>query len=279
MSEYWIHLEGVDRLSRQVQREAPRSAGIDRLITISSFLSTLAETTSTDLPSLPWSDGGLNSGDQNSGIGYGLVLTYGITPSLVNLMQRTVALSQNISYYVSRSIALPPSLILAGVSLLKAISTWSMDTEPLSDLLSGNQTNLTLMLAEHHILAFAHGLRVYYHTRIFPCTPSEMTLHIERVASHLIEIEDIKAGAGFDSNFAATITWPGFIASCEAERGAQRDVWCRWWNAMVKYRIGNISQLWKVVQAAWALRDEQGLTEVPAWVPVLRRSGKRILAV
>lgn len=282
MSEYWIHLDGVDRVAKQLQKEAPRSLKIERLITISSFLSTVASTTSIDLPHVPWSDEQLDRPSlhyQNSDIRPGLEFTYGITPDLANFMHRTVSLSQNISYYVSKSLTFPRSLISASVHLAEDISQWSIDAEPVSSLLSGAETDITKLLAKHHILAFAHGLRVYYHTRILPCTPSEMTQHIQLVASHLIEIEEIKARAGFASNVAATITWPGFIASCEAEQGTQREIWYRWWNRMLKYRIGSISQLWAVVQEAWALRDKEGLTEVPAWVPVLRRSGKRILAV
>jgi hypothetical protein len=106
-----------------------------------------------------------------------------------------------------------------------------------------------------------------------------MRVHIDRVARHLIEIEEIKSRAGYDHNISATITWPGFIASCEAERGHCREVWYRWWHGMLQYGIGNIAELWKVVQQAWAIRDNEGLKETPAWVPVLRRSCQRILVV
>ena len=282
MSEYWIHLDGVDRVAKQLRHESHASPQIERLITISSFLSTVASTTAIDLPSVPWSGEAVDSSKsryQNFGNGYGLEFAYGITPTLANLMRRIVVLSQNIEYYVmSRPANFPPSLYSACVAVSNALSRWSIASEPLSQLFSGLDTDIALLLAKNHILAFAHGLRVYYHTRILPCTPSEMEVYISRVASHLIEIEDIKSKAGYDFNVAATITWPGFIASCEAERGHQRDIWYRWWEGMLKYRIGNISLLWKVVQEAWNLRDG-GLTEVPAWMPVLRRSGKRILAV
>ncbi|KIX03150.1 uncharacterized protein Z518_06701 [Rhinocladiella mackenziei CBS 650.93] len=282
MSEYWIHLDGVDRVARQLRTEAQESPIIERLITISSFLSTVANTTSMDLPSIPWPDNNVATPGlryPKSGVGHGLEFTYGITPTLANLMQRIVALSQHISYYVSNSTAFPPSLVSACLHLSDNLSRWSIDAEPLSHLFSDTDTDVTALLAKNHILAFAHGLRVYYHTRILSCTPSDMALYLDRVANYLIDIEEIKTRAGYDSNIAATITWPGFIASCEAKRGPQRDVWYRWWNGMLKYRIGNIAQLWNVVQEAWALRDEEGVTEVPAWMPVLRRSGKRILAV
>jgi hypothetical protein len=46
----------------------------------------------------------------------------------------------------------------------------------------------------------------------------------------------------------------------------------------LQYQIGNIAHLWTVVKEAWASRDA-GLREVPAWMAVLRRTGKRVLAV
>lgn len=284
MSEYWIHLEGVNRFARQLRSEVEESSWIDRLIAISSFLSTLANTTSVNLPPIPWSDDSLVVPDlsySNSLVTDGLEFAYGITPTLANLMRRVVVLSQHISYYVSNSTHLPPRLTSACMSFSKTLSQWSIDSEPLSNLLSGTEADIdvALLLAKNHILAFAHALRVYYHTRILPCSPSDMQVYVARVASHLITIEEIKFRAGYDYNIAATITWPGFIASCEAEKGPARDVWYRWWNGMIKYRIGNIAHLWKIVQEAWTLKDEEGSTELPAWMPVLRRSGKRILAV
>jgi arginine metabolism regulation protein II len=292
MSEYWIHLDGVDRLARQLRNEAQGSPNIDRLITISSFLSTLADTTSLELPSTPWTEEYPDRQSHlqdypTSSASYRLEIAYGITPTLADIMKRIVRLSQNISYHVSRSAVLPPTLISACASLLDGLSHWSIDSEPLVQLFSTADTgprpsadaDFTLQLAKNHILAFAHALRVYYHTRIQPCTPSEMSQFVERVASHLMAIEESKAQAGYDFDIAATITWPGFIASCEAARGHPRDIWYRWWAGMLKYRIGNMVQLWEIVQEAWALRDDEGVTEVPAWMPVLRRSGKRILAI
>jgi len=282
MSEYWIHLAGVDRLARQLRNATQASPGIDRLITISSFLSTLASTTALDLPPKPWADDQPDVSELEydaCGMSRGLESAYGITPVLAHLMHRIVGLSRNISYYVSNSASFPPALISACASLSDALSRWSIDSEPLAPLFSASETDFTLQLAKHHILAFAHALRVYYHTRISPCTPAEMATYVDRVAEHLIEMEEIKSRAGYDSNISATISWPGFIAACEAAPGRDRDVWHRWWTEMLKYRIGNIAQLWKVVQEAWSLRDNEGLTEVPAWLPVLRRSGKRVLAV
>jgi hypothetical protein len=286
MSEFWVHLQGVERLAKQLRHEGEVSPLIDRLITNSQFLCTVADTTSLDFSPLPWAEETPFLPDfeynQSNG-GFILEVTYGITPTLLRLMRRSVNLSRNISFYVSNNENFPPAMVSACIALSEAIARWSIDSEPLSDLFSsansGSGAEPALLMARKHVLAFAHCLRVYYHTRILPCTPHEMSHYVSLVADDLMAVEDIKTGAGYDSNVAATITWPGFIASCEAGKGPERDIWYRWWEGMLRYRIGNIAQLWKIVQEAWALRDDEGSTEVPGWVPVLRRSGKRVLAV
>lgn len=285
MSEYWIHLDGLERLARQLRTDGKTSTMTDRLIANSSFLSTVASTTSMELPSIPWEHDTIDSSDveeERFNAHHGLEVTYGITYSLARLMRRIVARSQNISFYVSKDMPLPTSLIAACTKLSDDISEWSIDTEPLSELFlldSERDRHISLQLARSHLLAFAHCLRVYYHTRILPCSSSEMSRYVEIVAQHLMNIENIKSEANFDSNVAATITWPGFIASCEARQGSERDVWRRWWNGMLRHRIGNIPHLWNIVQKAWSLRDDEGSTEVPGWMPALRATGKRVLAI
>ncbi|RMZ89599.1 hypothetical protein DV736_g3171, partial [Chaetothyriales sp. CBS 134916] len=282
MSEYWVHLGGIDKVARQLSSGTEDSRTKRQLVTIASFLSTLANTTSTDLPPLPWTGelyGTSNSRHHDLGPGYGLEFMYGVTPALASYMEQIVALSRHISYHIVNSLAFPPSLISACVDFSNELSGWSIESESLSKFFSGIDADLALLLARHHILTFAHGLRLYYHTRVILCSLSKMQVYVDRVASHLIEIENVKAAAGYDCNASATITWPGFIASCEAEHGPHRQVWHQWWTGMLKYRIGNIIHLWKVVQQAWKLKDTEGSAEIPAWMPVLRRNRQRILAI
>lgn len=282
MSEYWIHLDAVHQVGSQLSSRSEDSRQIQLLITTSSFLSILATTTSVDHPTLPWTISSydtVNPRNQNPDIRCGLEFTYGITSALADFLEQIVVLSRHLAYYTTNSLEVPPSLLAACMDLSYALSAWSLDSEPLSDLLADTPSNATLLLSRRHILAFAYGLRVYYHTRILPCSPKEMRMYIDRVAHELIEIEDFKTMTGHDSITETTITWPGFIASCEAESGSHRRPWYQWWEAMLKHRIGNINVLWGIVQEAWRLRDAKESIEVPAWMPVLRHRGQRILAV
>lgn len=63
MSEYWIHLEGLERLARQLRKDGKTSVITDRLIAYSSFLSVVASTTSMELPPIAWEDDSVDSSD------------------------------------------------------------------------------------------------------------------------------------------------------------------------------------------------------------------------
>ena len=338
MCEYWVHLEAIAHISRHLRTAAHRSPELDRLLSISSFLSTLARSTSVDLAPLPLPGELVDATTPPDSSGYGrmtgLEYTYGICPSLLIIMERIVTLSQHIAYYATHqdSTSMPPTFIQACEALTTQLSNWIAEAEseiqpqpaahpdlPTAAFSSPSRgwnadddgdrhspsSPTQRLLAHCHQLAFAHGLRVYYHTRIQPCPRAQMQTHVRRVGRYLLRIEELRQQQNQPQNTGgpiggggASIMWPGFIAACEAdddddddedyncerkskregERGGNRDLWRTWWSRMLAYRIGNIACLWEVVRAAWRARDA-GATESPAWMPVLRRSGRRVLAV
>lgn len=277
MSEFWMHLEAANQIATRLREHAESRPNSERLVNIASFLKIIADSTSTDLDPLPWSDHFDAFAREESflGDGNGLEFTYGITTRLANLIRCTTILSRCISYYAVMDGTLPATLISQCERLFRLISSWSISSESLSSI-SGNDPT-TLLLAKKHIMAFAQSIQIYYHTKVLPCAASQMSSYVQTVATHLNEIEVVKRTTGYDKVLTASVSWPGFIASCEAEP-QHRDVWYDWWTTMLEYRIGNISHLWSVVREAWRLRD-RGINETPAWFPVLRRSKKRILAV
>ncbi|KAH8701525.1 fungal-specific transcription factor domain-containing protein [Talaromyces proteolyticus] len=275
MAEYWIHLDGCDQLLRK--RNYGESSR--QLKTIYSFLVTLSNTTLYDLPSLPWSEDECNfnmlpalSTIPNDS---SLEFTYGITSTLATMMSLTTKLSQHILFYASRNQPLPHTLEAACEILGKHISEWSISSEPLSSIDSSDP--VTLSVAKLHILAFGHALNVYYHTRIRLCEPHTMAFYVNAVAEDLQSIEAFRKLQDHRGPVSASVMWPGFIAACEATP-SRRSVWQAWWADMLTYRIGNIPHLWQVVQDVWAARDA-GDMETPGYIGVLRRQGKKVLAV
>ncbi|KFA74744.1 hypothetical protein S40288_08833 [Stachybotrys chartarum IBT 40288] len=107
--------------------------------------------------------------------------------------------------------------------------------------------DITSLLASKHILAFAEGIKIYYHKRVAACDETMMLSYVQSVATHLAGIEVIKRRTGYDATPTATISWPGFVASCQASP-SEWGAWTKWWNQMLDYRIGNIHDLWLVIQ-------------------------------
>lgn len=265
MTEYWLHLQGVEGMARSL----PDS----RLHTVFSFLTTLSQTTSFDLPNIPWTRAEPSSNIPTND--YSLEFTYGITSTLATFMRLISKLSQHVGYYTCAGLPLPVPLQVACADLSMQLDAWEIHSEPLTSMATSSTT--TKLLARHHINAFYFALKIYFTTRVALSSTISLAALSSTVAHHLLAIEDLKTSKRYGSRPTASVAWPGFIASCEAGP-ADRVVWQRWWETMMRYRIGNIARLWKVVQKSWQARDG-GDMETPAWMGVLRRNRTRILAV
>lgn len=275
MSEFWIHLAAAKQISQQLKRTCLPGSHSERLVNISTFLSIISDTTNNSLEPIPWLRRAARYRDIIIGESHGLDFTYGITATLVNYIHRTTQLSRQMNFYLLQGDPPPADLTSEVEGLLKDMLSWDIRHENMEAFADCDP--VTVLITTKHICAFAQSIRIYFYTRLLPCTPSEMTSCIRSVAENLSEIEKLKETTGYNSVLTATITWPGFIASCEAMPD-ERSVWYTWWMGMLDYRIGNINDLWSVVQQAWELRD-QSSNETPAWAPILRRDGKRILAI
>lgn len=274
MNEFWIHLDATKELVRRLRAQVLSGSSGEHFINISYFLRILSDSTDINILPTPWfPDTGRAS--PFIGDGHTLEYTYGITAKLAGFLGRACALARNAAYYKSRDCVTPEGFMLACDELLDDLSEWHISQEPLESF--SNTGDITTLLASKHILAFAEGIRVYYHTRVDPCDQPAMKSLVDSIASHLTGIEDIKRRTGYDATPTATIPWPGFMASCQAKPPA-RDVWVKWWTQMLDYRIGNIHGLWFVVREVWSLQDA-GVEDNPPWAAVLKRTGRKILAI
>ena len=274
MNEFWMHLDAttelVQRLRNQVQ---PGSPG-EHLINIATFLHILRNSTDIGIDPAPWSPHE-DTGALFIGNGGTLQFTYGITARLTGFLNRACNLARNSSYYQSHRCDPPSGFFLECGRLLRDLEQWHISQEPLESF--SDSGDITTFLASQHILAFAEGIRIYYHTRVISCDDSIMQSLVQSVASRLTGIEELKRRSGYDATPTATISWPGFIASCQASPKA-RSIWTTWWEQMLDYRIGNIHDLWVVVREVWKLQNA-GIVDDPPWAGVLKATGRRILAI
>lgn len=118
--------------------------------------------------------------------------------------------------------------------------------------------------------------------------------HVSHVTSHFETMETLKRSSPTSNHLKplAPITWPCFIASCEATPD-QHVFWREWWQHMLQYRIGNIKSLWQVVEEVWKVADARHenvssdnsstsrTTEVPhvIWRGLMRDRRQKIIAI
>ncbi|GAW15162.1 hypothetical protein ANO14919_045710 [Xylariales sp. No.14919] len=275
MSEFWIHLKASDGLVEDLRRQnQPFSPPIAHLVNISRFLRVLSDSTNPDIEPVPWSPAQEES-NIFLGDGHTLEYTYGITVTLANLIHRTCSIAKHVAWYKTINGPQTEDFADACNQLHQAISGWRISDEPLTAFAESD--DVTVLLASKHMQAFAASILIYFYTRVFPCDGTTMQLLVQTVASHLTDIEKIKESTGYNTTQTASVAWPGFIASCQSAASG-RTIWTKWWGTMSEYNIGNITNLWTVVQDTWALRDE-GVQDEPVWAAVLTRDGKRVLAI
>lgn len=288
LTEFWIHLEGCNRLRTSTPSDLSLEIQQSQLQTVCLFMTTLAKSTDPDLEMLPWPfDDELefepseflsltfNLADSS------LEFIYGITATLASFIQIITRLSQHTRYYEFSTASTPPSLMAVCEELGEQIASWSIDQESLLSI-DGCTNRFTVSLIQHHILAFHSAILILHHTRLSGSLISESSSILEAYSratlSNLSAMEDIKASHLGEVGWKtmAPVVWPGFIAACEA---AEEDweVWRHWWTGVQSYRIGSIATMWTMVQDVWAERAE-GRKGTSLWVDICRRNGQRIIS-
>ena len=74
---------------------------------------------------------------------------------------------------------------------------------------------------------------------------SDLTL-LALEQSELARTPDLEAGA--------PLSWPAFVAACEAPPAA-RQRWTKYWQTLLKHQIGTKKTIWEIVQEVWRRRD------------------------
>lgn len=277
MNELWTHLTASLRIGDVLRPYAERRPRSQSMIDVCTFIHIISESTNWDLTPTPWDCGSPASAEANCPFYNSSVLesTYGVTAALAALLSRITKVAQAMQFYGCHA-GDPPQEFLSICNDLSTAIEALPAMEPTTEMprVSDEHTNILL---NEHTEAFALGMKVYYHSRVLPCTQDLMGELVQNVLQRLNTIEQRKQQS--DSQYAktATIVWPGFMAACEALPG-QRDGWTWWWKSMQSYGIGNIERLWEVVQEVWDQRDK-GSTISPGWLPVLREKQKFILAI
>lgn len=302
MSDFWIHLDGCDKLRAIMKIEAlehnPPSE-TKQILSICTFMETLSRSTNPYLPPKQWKEGELSAPidymldsstlctDDHS-----LEFTYGISATLARYMKLLNSHLQHLDYYKDHNLSPPVSLLRIISTIRDALETWSIADEPLASVEEGDHETRSLLIC--HVTAFHAAIVIYLHTRTSwlnrhsnnksssqdPASASNILRHHDRICvTSLLAAESLKASCGAQVGWSpmAPIVWPGFIAACEAEPDEQ-PLWRTWWTGVQQYCIGSIQILWDVVQEVWQRQKDGRVQERPRWMGVLKCSGRRVMS-
>lgn len=285
MSEYWLHLQGSQQLLLSRLRRLQQEPAKRQLDSISAFLSTIAETTNHRLEPLeyPGSDE-TNDGDLTTRLSTPfdsenncVEFMYGVTPRLANYIHAITKLSRYQAFYAKKGSDMPQSLHDDSEELKQSIKSWNIESETFSSI--DPSDSLMLSVAQNCAMSFHSAIQLYYHARVTPCSVNERASLSQDALDALEAAERCKRKSmRYGTDIMAPISWPAFIAACEAPENLHNE-WQIFWEKLIKYRIGNLEKVWEVVKNVWIAKNEDALNESPSWNAVLRERDTAILAV
>ncbi|KAJ6136562.1 hypothetical protein N7512_001722 [Penicillium capsulatum] len=265
-SDFPIHLQGCWQLRRYHDANSPASSS-RQVNSICHFLSLLARTTSgiAGAHSSPtvWLPEGPLFCNEDRDIEY----IYGITPTLGNLLHRTCQLSESVDRCRGE-----PSIQIrqARNKLREDLLKWDLTSEQFQRV--GEDTAM-LDIIHCQARAFHSAVLILYYRAVemYRCIDPEEEAH--RVWMNL-KLAEVKKENGERKVHAAPMSWPAFIAACEAR---DREPWIEWWEGVQGYNLGNFRRQWRVIREVWTKVDEQGAGL--SWRDALRELGTLVLPV
>ncbi|KAH7142818.1 fungal-specific transcription factor domain-containing protein [Dactylonectria estremocensis] len=276
-NDFTVHINAATQLRTLRSRWKVISHSTQKLNSISAFLAILARTTSFQSAQSP---GYTNPTPDDSLVQSSNCYEhiYGITPSIAAAIQETCRLAQLLKQYNGQpQDSVPGHILEACEALGDRLLSWRLTSESITSI-SPND-NLMFSIFTLQANAWHRAALIYYYRRIQYFNSTDLVDEVQYVAEQMHAAEDVKAQISQDP-VMAPITWPAFIASCEAV-GPQRDSFRRWWERIEKYNIGNITRQWDIVQKLWK-RDDQmqnnGLGPAD-WIDSFRLLGFDVLAV
>lgn len=195
---------------------------------------------------------------------------YGITPALGNQLEKTCQIAEYLAFYQDCNI--PSDLLEACEALKLELSQWTIESEPFRSI-GGEQTTM-LEIARCQARAFHSAVLIFYFRTIEKHNSIDLGEEVQTVWENLTAAEDLKDQVMGGEKRAAPMSWPAFIAACEA---SDRQPWVEWWVRIQGYRLGNFTRQWKIIQELWGIMDAD--ENVTTWREALKQSGKLVLPI
>lgn len=280
--DFFVHLRGAIQIRNSRRKWKVVSGSTRQLNDISAFLALLSRTVSFEPTPSPWIP--IGEGAEHalgtmrpSGIGYEYM--YGITQSTAAAMQETCRLAELLARYENSQgpQSIPAHVLESCESLGDSLLSWNLESENLATIPPGDD----LTIFNLHARAWHCAALIYYYRRVQRYNSADLVQEIEHVAELMLAVEDIKARSQCKTTkMMAPITWPMFIASCDAV-SSNRNLCRKWWEMMRHYGIANIGRQWDAVQKIWKRMDEMEELDLEAkdWTELYCDLGLNLLPV
>lgn len=276
IGDHWIHLEAARQLQASRHFAAVVSPETRQLDSICKMLRLFAQSTLFEPEAEAWPGTNITFREVDlSTLSPSIEHIYGITRSTAGTLLKTYRLTQMVAFYHRTLTEFPVGLLQRCEDLGDQIASWSISPETFSSIWREEEQMLGIARAQEK--AFHEATRIYYYRSVQSCPREDLAAEQCAAIDAMNEAEDLKANLGRPVEKPAPITWPAFLASCEAI-GEARHRWSEWWRRIQSYQMMSYAQQFSVVREIWSKLDEDQ-TGTADWREILAALEIRILPV
>lgn len=273
IGDHWIHLEAARQLQASRHFGGMISHETRQLDSICKMLRLFASTALHNPEGDAWPGDKLTFRDTDAAtLSPSVEYLYGITRDTASAIMKTYRLTQMLRYYTKASLEHPEALLQACEDLSDDLACPS---NSFSTMEPENEQMLPIAHAQEE--AFHVATRIYYSRSIQSCPREDLNSEQRTVLDAMNRAEDLKTELSNAVARPAPITWPAFIASCEAV-GEFRQLWSTWWERVRVYHMLSYTEQFHAITRVWSASDEDGSNTFD-WRRALKALNIRILPV
>ncbi|KAI7475429.1 hypothetical protein KC351_g10091 [Hortaea werneckii] len=273
IGDHWIHLEAARQLQASRHFGDMISHETRQLDSICKMLRLFASTALHNPEKDAWPGNKLTFRNADATtLSSSVEYLYGITRDTASVIMQIYRLAQMLRYYTETSLSHPEALLQACEDLSDELACPS---NSFSTMEPENERMLAIARAQEE--AFHAATRIYYSRSIQGCLREDLNAEQRTVLNAMNRAEDLKTELSNAIARPAPITWPAFIASCEAV-GGFRQLWSVWWERVKVYHMLSYTEQFNAITRIWSAVSEDDSSTLD-WRRALKTLNIRILPV